>query len=213
MAELAPIQFWFSIGSTYTYLSVMRLAAAERDYAVRFDWQPFGVRAIMQELGNSPFRGKPPKLAYMWADIERRAAMYGIPACLPAPYPLVELDLANRIAILGRNEGWCAAYAKTTYRRWFQQGHEPGTEPNMSDSLREIGQEPARVIRLARSEAIAADYASATARARDMGIFGSPSFAAGGQLFWGDDRLEDAVAWHRHGRVMRPRWEGLEIGR
>ena len=83
MSVAEPIQFWFSIGSTYTYLSVVRLEAVEREYGVAFDWQPFNLRAIITEIGNIPFQGKPPKLAYMWADIERRAAMYGIPANLP----------------------------------------------------------------------------------------------------------------------------------
>src|SRR3954470_2287050 len=126
MSEAEPIQFWFSIGSTYTYLSVMRLETAEQEYGVAFDWQPFNLRAIITEIGNVPFQGKPPKLAYMWADLGRRAAMYGIPTHLPAPYPLPGLNLANRVAIVARDEGWCPAYAQTTYRRWLQQGQEPG---------------------------------------------------------------------------------------
>lgn len=39
--------------------------------------------------------------------------------------------------------------------------------------------------------------------ARDLGIFGSPTFAIGRELFWGDDRLEDAISWYKHGRVQR----------
>jgi 2-hydroxychromene-2-carboxylate isomerase len=167
------------------------------------------VRAIITDIGNVPFQGKPPKLAYMWADLGRRAAMYGIPAHLPAPYPLPGLNLANRVAIVARDEGWCPAYTQATYRRWFQQGQEPGAEPNLSGSLREIGQEPDRVLRLAQSDEIAQAYDAATTRARELGIFGSPSFATRGQLFWGDDRLEDAVSWHKHGRVIRPAWENL----
>jgi len=209
VSEAEPIQFWFSIGSTYTYLSVMRLAAAEQEYGIAFDWQPFNVRAIITDIGNVPFQGKPPKLAYMWADLGRRAAMYGIPAHLPAPYPLPGLNLANRVAIVARDEGWCSAYAQATYRRWFQQGQEPGAEPNLSGSLREIGQEPDRILSLAQSDEIGRAYDAATTRARELGIFGSPSFATRGQLFWGDDRLEDAVSWHKHGRVIRPAWENL----
>src|SRR4051812_21096340 len=176
MSESEPIQFWFSIGSTYTYLSVMRLEAAAREYGVVFEWRPFNLRAIITEIGNIPFQGKPPKLAYMWADVERRAAMYGIPARLPAPYPLPGLELANRVAMVGQAEGWCTHYARATYRRWFQQGREPGAEPNLSGSLCEIGQEPDRVLRLAGSEEAARSLDAATARARDLGIFGSPCF-------------------------------------
>jgi 2-hydroxychromene-2-carboxylate isomerase len=76
MSPFDPIQFWFSIGSTYTYLSVARLPAIEAASGLSFEWRPFSVRAIMIEQNNIPFRNKPIKAAYMWRDIERRAAKY-----------------------------------------------------------------------------------------------------------------------------------------
>ena len=192
-----PIDFWFSIGSTYTYLTVMRLAEVEREAGVAFDWRPYSVRAIMRELGNSPAAWKPVKLAYMWRDIERRAGVHGLPVRVPAPYPLQNFDLANRVATLGREEGWCADYVRATYRRWFQAGDEAGSEPNLSASLAEIGQDPARAIAAAEGDAVGRAYEAATEEARGLDVFGSPSFVTGGELFWGDDRLDDAVAWHR----------------
>ena len=69
------IDFWFSIGSTYTYLTVMRRAGVQRNTGTEFRWQPFSVRQIMIEQDNIPLRTKPVKAAYMWRDIERRAAM------------------------------------------------------------------------------------------------------------------------------------------
>jgi 2-hydroxychromene-2-carboxylate isomerase len=197
------IDFWFSIGSTYTYLSVMRLAEVEQTSGISFRWQPFSVRQIMVEMDNIPFRTKPVKAAYMWRDIERRAAMHGLPARVPAPYPLAQWDVANRVAVLGAAEGWVADYARATYRRWFQDGLEPGGEPNLSASLHEIGQEPARVTALAATPEIAAAYEAATGTARNLAIFGSPTFAVDRELFWGDDRLDDAIAWYRHGTLKR----------
>jgi 2-hydroxychromene-2-carboxylate isomerase len=197
------IDFWFSIGSTYTYLSVMRLAEVEQTSGVAFRWQPFSVRQIMIEMDNIPFRTKPVKAAYMWRDIERRAEMHGLPARVPAPYPLAQWDVANRVAVLGAAEGWVADYARATYRRWFQDGLEPGSEPNLSDSLDEIGQDPSRVTALAATPEVAAAYEAATDRARKLGIFGSPTFVVDRELFWGDDRLDDATAWHRRGTLKR----------
>lgn len=190
-----PIDFWFSIGSTYTYLSVMRLAEVQRASGVRFNWRPFNVRTIMMEQNNRPFVGKPVKTAYMWRDIERRAERYGLPIRVPAPYPLQEMELANRVAALGAREGWCADYTVATYRRWFQQGLEPGSEPNLSDSLREIGQDPGRVLALARSSDIGDALTAAVDTARALNVFGSPSFIVGDEVFWGDDRLDDALHW------------------
>jgi len=104
------IDFWISIGSTYSYLSAMRLRGVEDESGVAFRWRPFSVRAIMIEQKNIPLVGKPVKLAYMWRDIERRARSRGLEPRLPAPCPLAEFDLANRIAIVGEGEGWCADY-------------------------------------------------------------------------------------------------------
>jgi 2-hydroxychromene-2-carboxylate isomerase len=197
------IDFWFSVGSTYTYLSVMRLAEVEQRRGVAFRWRPFSVRQIMIEMDNIPFRTKPVKAAYMWRDIERRAAMYGLPARVPAPYPLAQWDVANRVAVLGAAEGWVADYARATYRRWFEKGLEPGSEPNLSESLREIGQEPLRVMNEAAAPRTGEAYEAATAEARTLGIFGAPTFAVGPELFWGDDRLDDAIAWYRRRRPKR----------
>ena len=193
---MKEIEFWFSIGSTYTYLSVTRLKEVEQIFEVKFSWQPFSVRKIMLEMDNVPFPPtKQVKADYMWRDIERRAQGYGFEAKVPAPYPLNEFDLANRIAVIGMQEGWCSEYVIATYRRWFVAGLEPGSEPNVSESLREIDQDPERVLELAADETIAKAYLSQTEQAQSKRIFGSPSFIVEGELFWGDDRLEDAVNW------------------
>ena len=201
MSQSDAIQFWFAVGSTYTYLTVSRLQQVEAQTGVRFDWCPFSVRAIMSEQNNIPFATKPIKAAYMWRDIERRSAKYGLPVRVPAPYPLKEFDLANRVAILGRQEGWCSEYARASYRRWFVDGMEAGSEPNLSETLKEIGQDPNRVVPLAHSDGVGTAYVAATDEARKLNIFGAPTFAVRGEIFWGDDRLDDAIEWHRSGKL------------
>jgi 2-hydroxychromene-2-carboxylate isomerase len=198
---MGTIDFWFSIGSTYSFLSVMRLQDYERSRGVPFRWRPFNVRAIMVEQGNIPFANKPVKAAYMWRDIERRAAAYGLAARLPAPYPVDDLPLANRVALVGMEEGWGRAYAVETYRLWFEEGRPAGGEPNLSLSLRHAGQDTERVLGLASAEAAVDALAAETETAKQAGVFGSPTFVVDGEVFWGDDRLDDAVAWYRHGRL------------
>jgi 2-hydroxychromene-2-carboxylate isomerase len=188
------LDFWVSVGSTYSFLTVMRINRVETIEEVCFRWRPFSVGEIMMEQNNIPFRGKPVKMAYMWRDIERRAQFYGIPARIPAPYPLTS-DLANKVAVVGEQEGWCKKYIQATYRRWFQDGQEAGSEPNLSQSLREIGQDPVRVIKAAETDDIEQLYAAATQEAKSLGVFGSPTFVVDGEVFWGDDRLEDAIKW------------------
>ena len=195
---MKEIEFWFSIGSTYTYLSVTRLVEVTEKTGASFSWRPFSVRKIMREMDNIPFPpSKQVKVDYMWRDIERRANRYGFTANVPAPYPLQELDLANRIAVLGNQEGWCEEYARITYRRWFIDGHEAGSDLNITQTLSEIGQDKSRVLELADSPNVEAAYQQQTENAQRAGIFGSPTFIVDGELFWGDDRLEDAITWAR----------------
>jgi len=193
--DAAKIDFWFTMGSTYSFLSVMRLAELERPTGITFRWRPFHLLVILQEMKHVPFADKPTKLVYMWRDIERRAALYGIPVRLPAPYPAKHSVAANLVATVGMREGWGADFARAAYRRWFQLGQETGSETNISESLREIGQDPARVLASANSEDAKMALAAETDAARELGIFGSPTFAVDRELFWGDDRLEDAIGW------------------
>lgn len=192
---MAPIDFWFSIGSTYTYLAIMRVPQIAADAGVKFRWRPFNVRSIMIEMDNIPFAKKPAKAAYMWRDIERRAEAFGLPMRFPVPYPLPELELANRVALVGAAEGWCKAYSMAAYRRWFVDGEAAGSEPNLSASIVEARQDPARVLDLANSESGVSALHEATEEAKRLGIFGSPSFVIDGELFWGHDRVEDAIEW------------------
>lgn len=188
------IDFWFSVGSTYTYLTVMRLQAIEVQTGIDFRWQPFSVRALMQEMNNIPFAGKPAKENYMWRDLQRRARKYGLPIRMPIDYPLKNFDLANRVAIVARQEGWCPLYVRNTYHYWFNEGLPAGDEANLARSLKKAGQNYDRVVEVAGSDSIEAAYQEATSGARALGIFGSPTFVVGDdELFWGDDRLEDAI--------------------
>ena len=204
MPKSEPIDFYFSIGSMFTFLTVMRIDRVEDTTDIRFVWRPFSVKAIMIEMNNRPV-SMPAKLSYMWRDLHRRAEMYGFAFEGEAPYPLKEFDLANRVAIVGAREGWCADYVRATYRRWFVEHQQCGMEPNLSDSLREIGEDTSRIIALAQSEEISRAYDAATDQARRLGIFGAPSFVTRGEVFWGDDRLEDAVTWHQRGTLGAPR--------
>ena len=199
----AQIDFWFTMGSTYSYLSVSRLADVERSSGISFRWRPFHLLVILQEMKHIPFGDKPAKSAYMWRDIERRAAMYGLPAKLPAPYPVKQSVVANLVAVVGLYEGWGADFVRASYRRWFQLGQEIGSEPNVSESLRDIGQNPDRVLAQANAKDTRAILEAETNVARELGIFGSPTFVVGRELFWGDDRLDDAISWCRCGRVER----------
>ena len=192
------IDFYFSIGSTYTYLSVTRILDVEKKNQVKFNWKPFSVRMIMKEMNNIPFpKDKINKVNYMWRDIERRAEGYKFFAKTPVPYPLSEFDLANQIAILGLKMGWGVDYVRLTYKKWFQEGKEPAVEPSISEVCKELGLNKDEIIIESKTKEIKDEYFSNTDAARENKIFGSPSFMVDNELFWGDDRMEDAIKWSK----------------
>ena len=195
---MSNIDFYFSIGSTYTYLSVTRILDVEKKHGVKFNWKPFSVRIIMNEMNNHPFPDdKKNKVDYMWRDIERRAEGYGFSAKTPVPYPLTEFDLANKLAILGLKEGWGIDYVRLTYKKWFLEGKEPAIEPNISEIFQELKIEQKKVMEDVMKDEIENQYQLNTNNARDNKVFGSPSFVLNKEIFWGDDRMEDAIYWSK----------------
>ena len=194
---MKKIEFWYSIGSTYTYLSTQRLGQIESQKEVKFEWMPFSVRSRMIEMENVPFMAekKRDKIDYMWRDVQRRAKFYGFDAKIPAPYPLKEFDLANKVAIMGKDQGWIKEYTVLTYKKWFLEHLEPGSEPNLSSTLEEIGLDAKNIIKQAQADDIEQKYLKNTEMAKNKGIFGSPTFIVENEVFWGDDRCEDAIKW------------------
>ena len=196
----SELDFFFFIGSTYTYLAVNRAEEVAARAGVSLRWRPFYVRAIMIEQDNSPFAGKPVKLRYMWRDLERRANRHGIPFRSIPDYPVDPEGLANRVAFVASLEGWCPGYTRATYRAWFLENRAPGDAAHLRAILSALGKDPETTIARADSQEIRSRYDAETEDAKRLGIFGSPTFRTGTEIFWGDDRLEDAVDWARtHG--------------
>ena len=121
------IEFFYFIGSTYSYLSVARAEDIAAQQGVELLWRPFSVRTLMREQNNIPFANKPVKLKYMWRDLARRAQRFGVPFDgVPPPYPIDAQEAANHVATLALEEGWCREFTQAVYRKWFIEKHEFG---------------------------------------------------------------------------------------
>lgn len=203
MAQNPTIDCWITLGSTYSYLTVMRLPEVSKRSGVSVRFRPFNLRKLFDERNYFPFPENSPKTEYMWKDLRRRADMYGIRVGDEVPYPAKGSRVATRIALVGLQEGWGDDFIRASYRAWFQDGLEMGSDSNLAKSLGEVGQDVQRVTELAASSEIEKQFENETDEARSLGVFGAPTFAVGDQLFWGDDRLEDAISWALHGHVRR----------
>ena len=131
---------WLSIGSTYTYLTALRLEEIKKSENLALLIKPFSIRSIMRTQDNIPFPPeKQEKTKYMWRDIERRAQKYGLPVPkTPVPYPLQNFDLANKVGLVANNEGWYLEYLREAYKVWFLEGKEAGSEQNLKDTLQNL---------------------------------------------------------------------------
>ena len=193
---MQPVDFWIEYGSTYTYLSVARMGKLAEASGVEVRWQPFFVMPIMAELGmtQGPFLPFPSKTAYMWRDIERRAYRHGVPYTRPSTYPVNSL-LTARIACIASAEGWCQTFTEGVFRRHWTENVLIGSDENLQRTLVGLAKDPRSLIEKAQSAEIKEALTKQTARAKSLGVFGAPSFTVGEELFWGDDRLEEALEW------------------
>ena len=191
-----PVDFFFNFGSTYSHLSVMRLEAEAAKAGVQVRWRPFNVRQLFVEQTNIPFpKEKAAKVAYMWRDIERRAARFGLAWNGIPPYPVDRSGLANRLGLIAGQEGWAPAFTRAAYQAWFIDHQDFGQPEVASALLTGLGKDRAALIARADSEAVKAAFDAETDVARALGIFGVPTFAVGSEIFWGHDRMDDAFAW------------------
>ena len=178
------LDFYFFYGSIHSYLSVMRIGALASAAGVAVRWQPFNLREILIEQNNTAFTKNDVKMNYFWHDVERRARRHNIPFAGWAPYPADPDLLALRVGLIAAQEKWCDDYSRA-----------PGVDDHIERVLASLDRTPAPVIARAKSAEGERLSKAATDGACKLGIFGAPTFAIGAEIFWGDDRLEEALAF------------------
>ena len=193
---MGKLDFWFEYGSTYTYLTVARLHALASRHGVEVRWRPFLLAAIMIEQGmtQGPFLPYPHKLRYMWRELERRAGSHGVPYRKPSHYPPNTL-LTARVGMLAASQGWCREFTEHCFALHWTHDCAIGSDANLSATLSALGKDTAEVLAQAQGADNKERLRAATEQAKSISIFGSPTFVVQDELFWGDDRLEDALAW------------------
>ncbi len=194
---MARLTFWFEFASTYSYLSAMRIEEMATKADVSIIWKPFLLGPIFkaQNWDTSPFNLYPAKGNYMVRDITQIAQERGLTFRLPDPFPQNSV-LAARLALAGLEEGWAPEFAKSVYKLEFSERQNIADRSTLATALAASGAAAEQAFTRAESPEIKAKLRENTAEAQAIGIFGAPSFTTGcGELFWGDDRLEQALSW------------------
>jgi 2-hydroxychromene-2-carboxylate isomerase len=131
----------------------------------------------------------------MWRDLERVCADLGVPFRRPEPFPQNGL-LAARVALVGFEQGWGDDFCRAVFRAKFAAGRRIDDPAVIGELLEGLKVDPQPALTAAQSDAIKARLRAQTEEAERLGIFGAPSFTcADGELFWGNDRLEQALRW------------------
>lgn len=202
MPNRPVLDFWYEFASPYSFLSALRIEAAADEAGVALRWRPFLLGPIFAAQGwsTSPFNLFPAKGRYMWRDTARRAGRAGLTIVKPETFPQNSL-IAARIALAGREAGWMPAFSKALFRAEFCAGRNIAEEAVLSAALREAGADPGTALPASRSEEVKGRLRAEIEYAKSLGIFGAPTFVTeDGELFWGDDRLDEALGWARDGR-------------
>ena len=195
---MPALDFFYEFASTYSYIAAMRIAPLAHAAALAVRWRPFLLGPIFKANGwdTSPFNLYPAKGRYMVRDCERECAELGLVFRLPEPFPQNSL-LASRVALVGLDEGWGEDFSRAVYRAEFAEGRNIGEPAVITDIIQALGHDSIAALTRAQSDDIKARLRANTEEAQRLGIFGAPSFIAGGELFWGNDRLEQALAYAR----------------
>jgi 2-hydroxychromene-2-carboxylate isomerase len=191
------VDFWFDFASTYSYPAWMRAAAQADKTGVTIRYRPFLLGPIFKAQGwdTSPFNIYEAKGRYMWRDLERLCAELSIPFRRPDPFPQNSL-LAARVAIAGTGETWHDAFCCGVFRAQFGEGRRIDDAAVIGEILDGAGAPARAVLEQAGSDQVKLRLRTGTEEAARRGIFGAPSFVTpDGELFWGNDRLEAALAW------------------
>jgi 2-hydroxychromene-2-carboxylate isomerase len=194
-AGLPTLEFWFEFGSNYSYLSVMRIEEEAHRRQVRIIWRPFLLGPIFHALGfeTSPFILQKEKRAYMQQDMARLCRKYGLaPWRMPSVFPRLGV-LPSRIVLLGAEQPWVDTFCRRVMELNFALDQEINHPAQIVPILNELGLSSSEIVAQAQSDSIKTRLREQTDEARARGIFGAPTFFVGAEMFWGNDRLDDAL--------------------
>lgn len=194
---MPKLEFWYEFASNYSWLSAMRIEDLARAAGVEVVWRPFLLGPIFRAQGwtTSPFNLYPAKGRHMRRDMDRITAARGLDLTWPDPFPADGLAAA-RLALVGETHGWVAPFSRAVFTAEFSRGLNIADRAVLAAILADLGLDAAALLAEIATPEVKAALIARTEAAIARDVFGAPSFVTpDGELFWGDDRLEQALAW------------------
>jgi 2-hydroxychromene-2-carboxylate isomerase len=196
VADLSPpaATFYFDLGSPYAYLAAERVSGLFTEAGLEQpEWQPILLGGLFRQLGRDSWGNGPGREEGM-AEVERRAAGYGLsPLVWPEPWP-GNMLFAMRAATFAKQTGRTVSFALAAFRQAFAAGRDLSLPDNVLIAAAACELHPRALLKAAETEGVKGALREATGRAAGLGVTGVPSLLVGDEVFWGDDRVEEAVS-------------------
>jgi 2-hydroxychromene-2-carboxylate isomerase len=191
------LDFWFDFSSVYSFLSAMRIAPLAKQAGVALKWRPFLLGPIFQAQGmkDSPFNLFPVKGQHMIRDVQRSADEIGVGFRWPDAFPQSSV-LAARVALVGFKAGWGEDFSRAVFAAEYSENRVISEQSVIAEILTRLAIPVEATLASAQADDIKQELRDSTAEAQKRGFFGAPTFTTqDGELFWGNDRLEQALRW------------------
>jgi 2-hydroxychromene-2-carboxylate isomerase len=195
VADLSPpATFYFDLGSPYAYLTAERISGLFTEAGLEQpEWQPILLGGLFQTFDRDSWANGPGRAEGI-AEVERRAAAYGLPPLAwPEPWPGNTL-FAMRVATFAKQTGRTVSFALAAFRQAFAAGRDLSEPDNVLIAAAACELHPRALLKAVETEGVKNALREATDRAAELGVTGVPALVVGGEVFWGDDRVEEAVA-------------------
>lgn len=197
---MRKLEFWYDFASSYSYLTAVRIEAEAKKAGLEIAYRPFLLGPIFKAQGwtTSPFNLFPAKGQYMVRDLTRLATARGLPFRMPEAFPANSLHAA-RVALAGEADGWIAPFTRAVFETEFAEARDIADAAVLTSLLDRIGVDAQAALARSATPEIKDRLRTQTDAASKRGVFGAPTFVAeDGEMFWGDDRLDQAIGWVLH---------------
>ncbi len=191
---MGRVTFYFDLGSPYAYLTAERISGVFSEAGLEQpEWQPILLGGLFQRFGRDSWANGPGREEGL-AEVERRASKYGLPPLTwPQPFPGNTL-FAMRAATFAKQTGRTVSFALAAFRQAFAAGRDLSDPDNVMIAAAACELHPRALEKAAGTDGVKGALREATDAAAELGVIGVPSLLVGEEVFWGDDRVEEAVA-------------------
>lgn len=204
-SEEPKLQFWYDFASPYSFLAAMRIDDLATASGVEVQYRPLFLWGVFKARGwERPPATFAARVDYMWRDVARHAARAGHPFQRPSTFPRNSV-LSDRLACVALREGWVAPLTRAVFEAAFVENADIADPKVLAHVVEGLGGDGHAAVAQAQAGPAKQHLQDLTDEALSLGVFGAPSFVAEGELFWGDDRLGEALDWSLEHRVGESR--------